>query len=317
MGKPYIIEVENLSKRYSGRLAVNNISFQVCQGEVVGFLGPNGAGKSSTMRILAAYQPATTGAVRVAGRDVFYEAQAARQAVGYMPENNPLPLEMRVREYLQFRAKLKRLPKEKRRRVNEVIQACGLTEVQKRIIGRLSRGYRQRVGLADALVHDPSLLILDEPTAGLDPNQIRTVRELIQSLAPQTTVLLSTHLLSEVSLTCNRVIILHRGNILADESVKSLRSRFSEFLEIHAEIAGPPQEIQQALRSISEVEKTFAQELDPPFSRFTLRVQSRRDVRAEVFKLACQRSWPLRELRRREYSLEEIFSRLTERSATT
>lgn len=316
MGNPYIIEVENLSKRYSGRLAVNNISFRVRQGEIVGFLGPNGAGKSSTMRVLAAFQPATTGAVRVAGRDVFYEAQAAQQAVGYMPENNPLPLEMRVREYLQFRARLKRLPKKKRRRVDEVIEACGLEEVQKRIIGRLSRGYRQRVGLADALVHDPSLLILDEPTAGLDPNQIRTVRELIKSLAPQRTVLLSTHMLSEVSLTCNRIIILHRGKILADESTQSLRSRFSELLEIHAEVAGPPQEIQQALRRIPEVEKAFAQELAPPFSRFILRVRAQRDIRTEVFKLACQKRWPLRELRRREYSLEEIFSRLTEQSAT-
>lgn len=314
MGKDYIIEAENLSKRYSGRLAVNNISFRVRQGEIVGFLGPNGAGKSSTMRILAAFQPATTGAVRVAGRDVFYESQAAQQAVGYMPENNPLPLEMRVREYLQFRARLKRLPREKRRRVDEVIQACGLAEVQKRIIGRLSRGYRQRIGLADTLVHDPPLLILDEPTIGLDPNQIRTVRELIKSLAPRTTVLLSTHILSEASLTCSRIIIIHRGKILADESTQSLQARFSEFLEIHAEIAGPRQEIQRALQQIPEVKKTSAQELAPPFSRFILRVHSQRDIRAEVFKLSCQRSWPLRELRRREYSLEEIFSRLTEQS---
>ena len=316
MGKSYIIEAENLSKRYSGRIAVNNISFRVRQGEIVGFLGPNGAGKSSIMRILAAFQPATTGAVRVAGHDVFYESQAAQQAIGYMPENNPLPLEMRVREYLRFRAKLKRIPKEKRRRIDEVIQACGLAEVQKRIIGRLSRGYRQRIGLADALVHDPPLLILDEPTTGLDPNQIRTVRKLIKSLAPRTTVLLSTHILSEVSLLCSRIIILHQGNILADESAKSLRARFSEFLEIHAEIAGPRQEIQQALQQIPEVEKTSMQELAPPFSRFVLRVQSQRDIRGEVFKLACQRSWPLRELRRREYSLEEIFSRFTEQSAT-
>lgn len=316
MGKPYIIEAENLSKRYSGRLAVNNISFRVRQGEIVGFLGPNGAGKSSTMRILAAFQPATTGAVRVAGHDVFYEAQAAQQAVGYMPENNPLPLEMRVREYLQFRARLKRIPREKRRRVDEVIQACGLAEVQKRIIGRLSRGYRQRVGLADALVHDPPLLILDEPTTGLDPNQIRTARELIKSLAPRTTVLLSTHILSEASLICSRIIIIHRGNILADESTESLRTRFSELLEIHAEIAGPPQEIQQALQQMPEVEKTSLQELTPPFSRYILRVRSQRDIRAEVFKLACRKRWTLRELRRREYSLEEIFSRLTEQSAT-
>lgn len=315
MGKPYIIEVENLSKRYSGRLAVNNVSFRVRQGEIVGFLGPNGAGKTSTMRILAAFQPATTGTVRVAGHDVFYEAQAAQQAVGYMPENNPLPLEMRVREYLQFRAKLKR--RKKRRRVDEVMEACGLEEVRERIIGRLSRGYRQRVGLADALVHDPPLLILDEPKAGLDPNQIRTIRELIKSLAPQTTVLLSTHILSEVPLTCNRVIIIHQGSILVDESMESLRSRFSEFLDIHAEVAGPPQEIQQTLRQIPEVEKASAQELDPPFSRFVLRVQAQRDIRAEVFKLACQRGWPLREFRRRESSsaLEEIFFRLTEQSA--
>lgn len=315
MGKPYIIEAENLSKRYAGRLAINNISFRVCQGEIVGFLGPNGAGKSSIMRILAAFQPATTGAACVAGHDVFNETQAAQQAVGYMPENNPLPLEMRVREYLQFRARLKRLPKEKRRRVNEVIQACGLAEVQKRIIGRLSRGYRQRIGLADALVHDPPLLILDEPTTGLDPNQIRTVRELIKSLAPRTTVLLSTHILSEASLICSRVIILHRGTILADESTESLRTRFSELLEIHAEIAGPPQEIQQALRRIPKVEKAFTQKLAPPFSRFILRVRSQRDIRAEVFKLACQKGWLLRELRRREYSLEEVFSHLIKPSA--
>jgi len=311
MSSRYVIEVENLSKRYSGQTAVDNVSFQVNRGEIVGFLGPNGAGKSSTLRILATYLPATAGTVRVAGHDVFRAPRAAQQAIGYMPENNPLPLEMRVREYLQFRARLKRLPKNKRRRVDEVMEACGLQAVRSRILGQLSRGYRQRVGLDDALVHAPALVILDEPTAGLDPNQIRSVRELIKSLAPKMTVLLSTHILPEVSLTCDRVIILHHGQVLADESTEALQARFLEFPEIIVEVAGPVQEIQQGLRQLPAVSEVSSEALDAPFSRFVIRSRTRRDLRTEVSDLIHGHQRQLRELHRREYPLEEIFSRLT------
>ncbi|MCS1409312.1 MAG: putative ABC transporter ATP-binding protein YxlF [Verrucomicrobia subdivision 3 bacterium] len=317
MNSDCVIEVKNLSKRYSGQTAVNDISFQVNRGEIVGFLGPNGAGKSSTIRILATYQSATTGTVRVAGHDVFRDPQAVQQAIGYMPENNPLPLEMRVREYLRFRARLKRLPRTKCHRMDEVIEACGLQEVRNRIIGQLSRGYRQRVGLADALVHEPALAILDEPTAGLDPNQIRSVRELIKSLAPRMTVLISTHILPEVSLTCDRVIILHQGHILTDESTETLQTHFREFSEIITEVAGPAQEIQQALQSLDEVSEVSTETLGSSFSRFVIRSRTQRDLRTEVFDLMHQHQWRLRELHRREYPLEEIFSHLTVRSPAT
>src|SRR5581483_10939278 len=194
-----MIEVSNLTKRYAGRAAVKNISFTVERGEIVGLLGPNGAGKSTTMRVLSCFMPATSGTVRVAGFDVFHQSDEVRRRIGYMPENNPLYLEMRVREYLKFRARLKGLGwRKSRERVDAVIEQCGLNDVSRRIIGQLSKGYRQRVGLADALVHEPELIILDEPTIGLDPDQIRSVRKLIKDLGRKHTVLISTHILHEV-----------------------------------------------------------------------------------------------------------------------
>ncbi len=211
-----MIEVANLTKRYAGNTAVRDISFTVGQGEIVGLLGPNGAGKSTTMRILACFLPATSGTVRVAGLDVFADSQEVRRRIGYMPENNPLHPEMRVREYLKFRARLKGLSgKRTRERVGVVMEQCGLTEVSHRIIGQLSKGYRQRVGLADALVHEPELIILDEPTIGLDPHQIRAVRQLIKDLGQAHTVLLSTHILPEAEMTCNRMLIMYEGKIRA------------------------------------------------------------------------------------------------------
>src|SRR5712691_1542535 len=224
MSDDLMIEVGNLTKRYAGVTAVSNISFSVARGEVVGLLGPNGAGKSTTMRILACYLPATSGTVRVAGLDVFRQSDEVRRRIGYMPENNPLHYDLRVREYLKFRARLKGLSRKRsRERVDVVTEQCGLTDVSKRIIGHLSKGYRQRVGLADTLVHDPELIILDEPTIGLDPNQIRQVRELIKELGKHRTVLLSTHILPEVEMTCSRVIIIHRGKIVASDSVERLK----------------------------------------------------------------------------------------------
>src|SRR5689334_2149019 len=229
MNNGFMIEVENLTKRYAGRTAVSGISFTVNRGEIVGLLGPNGAGKSTTMRILSCFLPATSGTVRVGGRDVFHDSTEVRRRIGYMPENNPLHGEMRVREYLKFRARLKGLGRQRsRERVDVVMEQCGLTDVSKRIIGQLSKGYKQRVGLADALVHEPDLIILDEPTAGLDPNQIRSVRQLIKDLAGKHTVLLSTHILPEVEMTCNRVLILHEGRVLADDTPRNLEKLMSK-----------------------------------------------------------------------------------------
>src|SRR5581483_3882600 len=231
-----MIEVSNLTKRYGGRTAVSDISFSVAQGDIVGLLGPNGAGKTTTMRILSCFMPATSGAVRVAGLDVFDNADEVRRRIGYMPENNPLHQDMRVREYLRFRGRLKGLCRSRcRERAETVIQQCGLGEVGKRIIGQLSKGYRQRVGLADALVHEPELIILDEPTIGLDPSQIRAVRQMIKDLAKRHTVLLSSHLLPEVEMTCRRVLIMREGKILADDTPENLEKGLGRHGQLIAE----------------------------------------------------------------------------------
>src|SRR5258706_3157304 len=219
-----MIEVSDLTKRYAGHTAVSDLSFKVGRGEIVGLLGPNGAGKSTTMRILSGFLPATSGTARVAGFDVFHQADEVRRRIGYMPENNPLYPEMRVRQHLKFRARLKGLSRKRsRERVDVVTQQCGLADVSKEIVGHLSKGYRQRVGLADALVHEPELIILDEPTIGLDPNQIRSVRQLIKDLAHAHTVLISTHILPEAEMTCSRVLILHEGKVLAEGTPEHLQ----------------------------------------------------------------------------------------------
>eukprot|EP01031_Cornospumella_fuschlensis_P050460 gene50460-61735_t len=210
-----MIEVQDLTKQYAGRVAVNQISFKIEPGEIVGFLGPNGAGTSTTMRILSGYMPPTSGFAQVNGFDVFYNSLEVRRSVGYMPETAPLYTDMRVKEYLRFRAELKGLRgHDMRRRVGEVMDLCTVTDVRRRLIANLSKGFRQRVALADALLHRPPLLILDEPTNGLDPVQIRHVRELLKGLGPKHTILLSTHILQEVEHTCDRVIMIHHGRIL-------------------------------------------------------------------------------------------------------
>src|SRR6202453_4463681 len=218
-----MIEVENLTKTYSGFRAVQGISFHVNKGEIVGFLGPNGAGKSTTMKILAGYLPPTDGKIKIAGYDVVTDSIEVRKRIGYMPENVPLYTDMRVNEFLRFRAELKKVARRKiKDRVEAVRQLCSLKDVENKIIGTLSKGYRQRVGLADALVHDPDLLILDEPTIGLDPNQIRHVRELIKNLGGKRTVLISTHILPEVEIMCSRVIVIHKGKIRASDTAENL-----------------------------------------------------------------------------------------------
>src|SRR5271169_2540456 len=250
-----MIEVSNLTKRYAGRAAVDDISFTVARGEIVGLLGPNGAGKSTTMRVLSGFMPATSGTVRVAGFDVFHDADEVRRRIGYMPENNPLYPEMRVREYLKFRARLKGLGwRRSRERVTTVMEQCGLADVGRRIIGQLSKGYRQRVGLADALVHEPELIILDEPTIGLDPHQIRAVRQLIKNLAQNHTVLISTHILPEAEMTCNRMLIMYEGKILAADTPENLKRLMSSNSQIVAEIAAPREELEACFAQWPDVE---------------------------------------------------------------
>ena len=307
-----MIEVRDLTKRYPGRTAVDGISFTVGRGEVVGFLGPNGAGKSTTMRILSSFMPATSGTVRVAGFDVFHEPDEVRRRIGYMPENNPLHTDMRVREYLKFRARLKGLGfSRSRERVDRVIQQCGLGDVQKRIIGQLSKGYRQRVGLADALVHEPDLIILDEPTIGLDPHQIRAVRALIKDLGKRHTVLLSTHILSEVEMTCSRVLILNQGQILAADRVEDLESRFSQDGRVVAELAARAEAVRDIFRDLPEVESFDVSAAAGDHVRLSLVPRSGADLRPLVFEMARQNGWAIRELTRARHSLEDIFIQLT------
>jgi ABC-2 type transport system ATP-binding protein len=307
-----MIEVENLTKRYPGRVAVAGVSFAVARGEIVGLLGPNGAGKSTIMRVLSGFMPATSGTVRVAGCDVFHQADEVRRCIGYMPENNPLQREMRVREYLRFRASLKGLGRRRtRERIDTVLQQCGLTEVYKRIIGHLSKGYQQRVGLADALVHEPPLIILDEPTIGLDPNQIRSVRQLIKDLGGQHTVLISTHILPEVEMTCHRVLILNQGEILAHDTPDNLQQLMSEGGQVIAEVMAPLAELRACWEAMAEVEHFNLAASEGDYVRCALTARAGIDLRPQVFELVCERGWKLRELSRTRHSLEDIFVQVT------
>jgi ABC-2 type transport system ATP-binding protein len=313
MNNGWMIEVANLTKRYAGHTAVSNVSFTVARGEIVGLLGPNGAGKSTTMRILACFMPATSGTVRVAGLDVFSDSAEVRRRIGYMPENNPLHLDMRVREYLKFRARLKGLTRKRSRdRVDTVMEQCGLKEVSRKIIGQLSKGYRQRVGLADALVHEPELIILDEPTIGLDPRQIRAVRQLIKSLANNHTVLISTHILPEVEVTCGRVLILYNGKIQAADTPENLQRQMSGDNKIVAEIAAPIHELEDCLAQIAEIERFDISPAEGEYFRCALIPRNGTDLRPQIYLLARERGWYLRELTRSRHSLEDIYVQLTQ-----
>ncbi|HEX4644459.1 MAG TPA: ATP-binding cassette domain-containing protein [Verrucomicrobiae bacterium] len=313
MDNGLMIEVSNLTKRYSGRTpAVSSLSFKVGRGEIVGLLGTNGAGKSTTMRILSCYMPATSGTARVAGFDVFTHPDEVRRRIGYMPENNPLHTEMRVREYLKFRARLKGLTRAKsRERVDVVTEQCGLADVSRRIIGHLSKGYRQRVGLADALVHEPEVIILDEPTIGLDPNQIRSVRQLIKSLKHNHTVLISTHILPEVEMTCTRVLILHQGRILAADTPDNLQKLMNSDGQVIAEIAAPANELRECWEVMPEIEHFDLSPAEGDYHRCALTPRNGLDLRPRIFALARERGWALRELTRSRHSLEDIYVRVT------
>ncbi|MGZ5505945.1 MAG: ABC transporter ATP-binding protein [Limisphaerales bacterium] len=307
-----MIEVSNLTKRYGKTAAIGDLSFTVGRGEVVGLLGPNGAGKTTTMRILTCFMPATSGAARIAGFDVFTQSREVRRCIGYMPENNPLHEDMRVREYLKFRARIKGLSTSKsRERVDRVMEQCGLVEVQKRIIGQLSKGYRQRVGIADAISHEPELIILDEPTLGLDPSQIRALRQLIKELGKQHTLLISTHLLSEVEMTCSRVLILAGGKIRASDTLDNLRKGMNKAGQIIAEIAAPEVALREVWEQNADVQEWDVCAADGDYFRCAITARDETDLRPMIFDLAKQRGWKVRELTQKRHSLEDVYMRLT------
>lgn len=309
-----MIEVRELTKSFARHTAVRGIDFNVARGEIVGFLGPNGAGKTTTLRMLTGYLPPTSGSARVAGFDIFRQSLDARRCIGYMPENVPLYDDMRVREYLKYRASLKGLSsRDARRRVNEVIDICGLDWARRKMIKVLSKGYRQRVGLADALVHEPQLLILDEPTNGLDPNQIRQIRDLIKRLSEKHTILLSTHILHEVEMTCGRVIIIDGGVIKAQDTPKNLVAGMRAAGRIHAEISGDPEVIAPALQRLDHVKRVTPQPLADGWVHYEILVDSGVDARERIHELIAQYGWPLRSLHRKDATLEDVFVELTRR----
>jgi ABC-2 type transport system ATP-binding protein len=304
------VEAEGLTRRYGAFLAVDRVSFSMERGEIVGLLGPNGAGKTTTIRMLTGFLPATEGTARLAGHDVYEDRVEVRRHIGYMPENNPLYPEMRVREYLGFRAELKGVPRRARRgRIAECIELCGVGAVADQIVGTLSKGYRQRVGLADALLGDPDVLILDEPTIGLDPNQVRETRGLISSLGERHTVLISTHILAEAEAICERVLIIDRGRIVADDTPRALSDKTLRG-GVVAEIEGDAEQISAALMELDGVEGIEVLRQNG-WSRFNLAAEPETDVREAVFRTVAARGWGLRELTQSRASLEDVFHRLT------
>ncbi|NLB59771.1 MAG: ATP-binding cassette domain-containing protein [Lentisphaerae bacterium] len=312
-----MIAVSHLSKWFGAHLALNDISFTVQRGETLGVLGPNGAGKTTLMRILTAYLAATSGRVLIDGWDVFHHSLEVRRRIGYLPETAALYPELRVDEYLTFRAQLKGVTRRRLRvRLAEVKKLCGLTAVGRRIIGQLSRGYWQRVGLADSLIHDPDLLILDEPTMGLDPNQNRSLRELIRTLGRRYTILLATHQLAEAEMVCQRVLILNRGEIVAADAPAVLTGLLAGHSLVLAEILGPPAVVAQQLQQLAGVVRVTAEALSvaapaEAWQRYQLVAHDEAAVRAAVFQLVSRQRWGLRELSVERRNLEDVFVQMT------
>ncbi|MCK4546328.1 MAG: ATP-binding cassette domain-containing protein [Candidatus Eisenbacteria sp.] len=310
-----MIEVRNLWKSFGETVAVQDVSFDVRKGEVLGFLGPNAAGKTTTMRILTCYLSADRGEARVGGYDVFEESLEVRRRVGYLPESAPLYMDQGVVECLEFVSELRGIPgRERASRIRRMVEVCGLGDVMHKTIGQLSRGFRQRVGLALSLVHDPDILVLDEPTSGLDPNQIVEIRDLIRRIGREKTVILSTHILPEVQVTCDRVIIIDRGKLVASGTPEELASRQGGGTSIHVEIQGPQEEVESALRGLAGVTSVSwkaAKRADRHC--YVLKASDGETLTEEVFRLAVRRNWVLSKLSAEKASLEEVFSALTSR----
>jgi ABC-2 type transport system ATP-binding protein len=308
-----VITVENLTKRYAmTKTAIEGMSFTVERGEILGFLGPNGAGKTTTMRIITGYMPATEGSVKVDGFDVFDSPLEVRRRIGYLPENPPLYTEMTVAGYLRFVAKIKGVANANiNNEVARVMEKVNITDVKDRIIAKLSKGYKQRVGIAQALLNDPPVLILDEPTIGLDPKQIHEVRELIKELAGKHTMVLSTHILPEVEQTCNRVIIIDKGKIVAVDTPQNLRTQVQGGERISLEVEGPASEVAAKIRSVSGVASVKTLDQTDGRTRFQVESELKKDIRRELARSVVQNGWGLLELHASTMSLEDIFIKLT------
>jgi ABC-2 type transport system ATP-binding protein len=308
-----LIEVQDLTKAFGAVTAVDHISFSVKKGEILGFLGPNGAGKTTTMRILTGYLPATSGTASVAGFDVFDNSMEVRRRIGYLPENPPLYTDMSVEAYLDFVARIKNVSAEKRRaRIDDALEKTSITDKRGELIKRLSRGYKQRVGLAQALVHDPDVIILDEPTVGLDPKQIIEVRKLIKGLAGSHTIILSTHILPEVGMTCSRVVIINRGKIVAVDTPENLTMQLKGGERVHVQVQAPEKPLRDLLAQIPGVRRVEAEPTGAP-GRLAVTVEAAegKDVRSEIAAKIVGQGYPLYELRGVNLSLEEIFLQLT------
>jgi len=307
-----MIEVDNLTKRYGPHTAVEGVSFRVQRGEILGFLGPNGAGKTTTMRILTCFIPATSGIARVAGYDVFEDPIEVKKRIGYLPETPPLYPDLSVNDQLTFVAKVKGIPKKDRAaKIDAVVQKAFIGDVRKRLIGRLSKGYRQRVGLAQALLNNPDVLILDEPTAGLDPKQQAETRSLIKALAGEHTIILSTHMLHEVSATCSRVVIINKGRVVAEDTTENLSGRVQGGETLRVEVRGEPGPIELALRGVAGVVGVKLGERSDDVVAFEVETQRGHDIRAELARGIIQKGYDLVGLQRLRISLEDVFLHLT------
>ena len=303
-----MIKVSNLSKKYVGKPAVDNISFNVESGEIVGFLGPNGAGKTTTIRMLTGYIPPTSGTALIGGYDIFLNSLIAKQKIGYMPENVPLYDDMRVREYLLFRAELKGLRgQDVRKHMNEALELCSIKDIKSQMISSLSKGFRQRVGLADALINKPPLLILDEPTNGLDPSQIRSFRELLKELAENHTILISTHILSEVELTCDRVLIINKGKMIGNNTPLELSEKIKSSTTISLELKSQDHDIRDNISNISGIKKVTLEKEEDDWKFFRIRVDYGNDLREEIMNLGNKRNWLIREIHYQRSNLEDAY----------
>jgi len=309
-----MIEVHQLTKRYGRHTAVKGISFNVNKGDIVGFLGPNGAGKTTTLRMLTGFLPPSSGSASVAGHDVFHNSIEARRNIGYMPENVPLYDDMRVKEYLSMRGKLKGLSgKTLKTQLGDSLERCGLSHVRRKMIKTLSKGYRQRVGLADALIASPPLLILDEPTNGLDPNQIRQIRQLIRTLGEEHTILISTHILSEVEMIANHVVIIDEGEVKASNSPNNLVESMRSAGNVSVEIRADAEKAISAISALDDVKKVQKERVEDQWLKLSVLVDSGTDARERIASLAKTYNWPLRHLHRHKGTLEEVFVELTRR----
>lgn len=313
-----MIEVENLTKFYGEIRGIEDVSFSIGKGEITGFLGPNGSGKTTTMRILTCFFPPTSGKARVAGYDVIKNPIEVRRRIGYMPETVPLYPDMKVTTYLTFVAEAKRMRKgERKKKIGEIMEQCGILKVSQRLVGNLSKGYRQRVGLAQALINDPEVLILDEPTIGLDPKQVVEIRQFIKNLAGERTIILSTHVLSEASMTCDRVIIIHEGKIAAVDTPENLTEKLQKTAKTLVQIEGIQQEIKDKLKTIKGVINVLEKgEASPGVFSYEVESDKEKEISGELSYMVYTNKWKLVEMRAMKLSLENIFIELTKEERT-